>query len=387
MSTNIRGQFLSVNLNKFCCKYLLFRKCHLKMDYFEYLDGYRGFLALIVACAHTIFYSAKSELVNFLNTISQSVGVYGFFVLSSFLLTYRLLKEFQDKKAVPISILNYFIRRLFRVYIPFFIYVTAVKFGPRIIGGHINYHEHLYYSSWISLVSLNTDGSSHLWTIAPEIKYYFVIPIICLICHKLNEKRIFFVVIGTLWLALDEQLNFFGLNSTDLDIKKRHVLTTRYAVFFYGSIAAVCLNIIEDNKTIIDCLKQKKIQILINYASLCLGLIGFRYKNHHLISEFYTSGKIWSSLILLVALSNNENFLKIFFSNSLLKNCGKYSFGIYLLHPIFIQSTQYYGEFEMQLDFTILVLIQTYLASIIFYKYIELNCIQMANRSKKYLLI
>lgn len=357
------------------------------MHYFEYLDGYRGILALIVACAHTIYYSAKSELVNFLNTISQSVGVYGFFVLSSFLLTYRLLKEFQEKKTVTISILNYFIRRLFRVYVPFFIYVTAAKFGPRVIGGHINYHEHLYYSSWISLVSLNTDGSSHLWTIAPEIKYYFIIPIICFICHKLNEKKFFFVLIGALWLTLDEQMNFFGLNSTDLDIKKRHILITRYAVFFYGSISAVCLNIIEDNKTIIDYLKNKNIQFFINYTSLFLILIGIKYKNHHLISEFYTSGKIWSSLILLVSLSGNENFLKIFFSNSFLKNCGKYSFGIYILHPIFIQITQYYGEFEMQLEFTILVLVQTYFAAIFFNKYIELNCIQMGNRLKKFLLI
>ncbi|RMZ95454.1 acyltransferase family [Brachionus plicatilis] len=355
------------------------------MHYFEYLDGYRGLLALIVACAHTIHYSAKSELVNFLNTISQSVGVYGFFVLSSFLLTYRLLKQLKQFKQN--SILNYFIRRFFHVYVPFFIYATLAKFGPRIIGGHINYHEHLFYSSWTSLVSLNTDGSSHLWTIAPEIKYYFIIPIICLICLKLGNKKILFVTAAGLWLALDEKFNFFGLGSSDLDIKKRHVLLTRYAVFLYGSMAAVVLDIIEDSKAIVDFLKKNQVQFLINYSSLFVSLIGVRYKNHHLISEFYTSGKIWSSVILLVALSNEENFLKKFFCCSLLKNCGKYSFGIYILHPIFIQTTQYYAEFEMQLDFTVLVLFQSYLAAVLFNKYIELNCIKLGNKFKHFFKI
>lgn len=355
------------------------------MHYFEYLDGYRGLLALIVACAHTIHYSAKSELVNFLNIISQSVGVYGFFVLSSFLLTYRLLKELENTKSISRSILDYLFRRFFRVYLPFFIYATSVKFGPKIIGGHINYHEHLYYSSWTSLVSLNTDGSSHLWTMAPEIKFYFIIPIICFVCHKLREKKIIFVLITALWLALDEKLNFFSLDSSDLDIKRRHILLTRYAIFLYGSLAAVCLIIIHENKILIDFLKNKKIQFLINYVSLLISLIGVRYKNNHLISEFYTCGKIWSTLIVLVAVSDQNCILKNFFSNTFLKKCGKYSFGIYLLHPIFIQLSQHYAEFEMQLDYSITVLFQTYLAAILFNKYIELNCIKLGKRIKNFI--
>ncbi|CAF0896494.1 unnamed protein product [Brachionus calyciflorus] len=345
------------------------------MSHFDYLDGYRGFLALIVTCAHTNHYSAKNEIINFFHTISQSVGVYGFFVLSSFLLTYRLLNELQVKQNDKIRIiLKYFVRRFFRVYFIFFLYCTSVKFGPRVLGGHINYHEYLHYSSWWSLITLNSDGSSHLWTIAPEIKYYFIIPLFCLVVNLFGRFRIIVVFISFLWVNLDERMNFFNIESGDLDLKKRHVLLTRYAVFFYGSISAVCLNIIEKSQF----LKSKTSQIFLNYASLILAIIGFRYKNQNLISEFYTCGKIWSTMILLMASSDDQSYLKKFFRNSFLINCGKFSFGMYLLHPIFIQLSQDLFEYEMQIDFTILVVVQSCLASILFYNFVEKKCLKMA---------
>lgn len=81
---------------------------------FDFLDGYRGILALIVVITHCQKH-AGCELMNFFVGISRTVAVDGFFILSSFLLTYRLLGELNKsngnyRKQILI-VLKYFIRR------------------------------------------------------------------------------------------------------------------------------------------------------------------------------------------------------------------------------------------------------------------------------------
>jgi len=67
---------------------------------------------------------------------SQTLAVNGFFILSSFLLTYRFILDITDSDKSIIEIikvtLKFFIRRTFRVYLPFVIYCTVVKIDPNI---------------------------------------------------------------------------------------------------------------------------------------------------------------------------------------------------------------------------------------------------------------
>ena len=60
---------------------------------FEFLDGFRGALALWVLIHHL---ELRGDLKYFYLT-GYYIGVVGFFILSSFLLTYRLLCQFNEK--------------------------------------------------------------------------------------------------------------------------------------------------------------------------------------------------------------------------------------------------------------------------------------------------
>ena len=66
-------------------------------------------------------------------------------------------------------------------------------------------------------------------------------------------------------------------------------------------------------------------------------LMGLRFTSHifgYLKSlNFY--GNYWSILMLLMLVAH-QNFFTNAFENSFLKLCGKFSFGIYLLHPMVI---------------------------------------------------
>ena len=114
--------------------YVPFSLLDIKWDSFNKLtwDGLRGsfaFWVLIFHISQNIDNFQKTDYYYF-NLTGYFIGVVGFFILSSFLLTYRLLIEFHDENKsnqIPLIIIKYFIRRFFRIYLPYIFYVSLIK--------------------------------------------------------------------------------------------------------------------------------------------------------------------------------------------------------------------------------------------------------------------
>src|SRR5690349_16905396 len=95
----------------------------LEWSRFEHLDGFRGFLAILVFLEH-YQQLAQGPWVIF-REIGAKAGVLGFFVLSSFLLTSRLIADLdhidsfcslQSILQICVIFLKYSIRRIARIY-------------------------------------------------------------------------------------------------------------------------------------------------------------------------------------------------------------------------------------------------------------------------------
>jgi peptidoglycan/LPS O-acetylase OafA/YrhL len=119
----------------------------------DFLSGLRGILALNVVLAHH-FYAIKagdSELISVIRSLAGPFAVIGFFVLSSFLLTYRLLIDFKKSAKFEQTIgiiIQYFTRRILRIYVPFFVFCACVELGPGFLQAWDT------YPSFFDLVSL-----------------------------------------------------------------------------------------------------------------------------------------------------------------------------------------------------------------------------------------
>ncbi len=162
------------------------------MKKFDFLDTFRGILTLSVIFTHTN--TGVFVLHGFY------LGVIGFFLLSSFLLTYRLLVQYE--KAVTYHeifkiTINYFITRLFRIYVPFISFLLML----RVLVYFTNIQKQ-QKPIWTFMILEKTGG--HLWTMPIEIRFYFMVPIIAFassrIGHKLNFciAVLLMVIIGTM---------------------------------------------------------------------------------------------------------------------------------------------------------------------------------------------
>jgi peptidoglycan/LPS O-acetylase OafA/YrhL len=111
----------------------------------EFLDGYRGFLANIVLINHIINHteSVQKQVGDYsiFKKTGAYIGVPGFFVLSAFLLTYRLMVDFDaasTRNRAILKTLQYAIRRFFRIYLVFIVFWTLCHYGPSVVRGWNN---------------------------------------------------------------------------------------------------------------------------------------------------------------------------------------------------------------------------------------------------------
>jgi peptidoglycan/LPS O-acetylase OafA/YrhL len=114
---------------------------------FDFLDGFRGLLTLLVVYAHIAKFYSKLDLSSTTTLYMSIFVISAFFIQSSFLLTKKVLSDMfkiheheqhlsrnEKRRAMTLLIGTYFIRRTFRLYVPYFVVCTLVSYGPKFFG-------------------------------------------------------------------------------------------------------------------------------------------------------------------------------------------------------------------------------------------------------------
>jgi peptidoglycan/LPS O-acetylase OafA/YrhL len=309
---------------------------------FQLLDGYRGFAANLVLIQHTLKRFSSVGDYKVFRWTGTYIGVSAFFVLSAFLLTYRLtidLSKAKSNRQILLCIIQYFIRRFFRIYLVFLIFWTLLHFGPQKMWLRGFYSS---YSSYTNAFTLSFLGRNHFWTCLVEIKYYLFIPVFVLIITKTQKYWYLTVTLTAILILIQELFNPFKLKKNDyLFWDKNYAFVTRIPVFLTGSLFAILyINLKQINFTIRESSYFKN---FVAYGTLFLFFLQFRIFSDcwsHRLSFYrynFPSGLFQTVFLAFLLILNDKNFMYDFFNSRYLTLCGKYSFGIYLVHPAFIK--------------------------------------------------
>lgn len=131
------------------------------------LDGARGLAVLMVVLDH----ASDDEMRFFVGADMNRMGKYGvylFFALSAFLLTYPFLNRTAAQLRAGRTWANFFLRRFLRI-VP--LYALALL-----------YFAATGYFTWAEAADhlLMRDGQSQFWTIPVEFKFYLLLPVVAL---------------------------------------------------------------------------------------------------------------------------------------------------------------------------------------------------------------
>ncbi|MGH9775406.1 MAG: acyltransferase family protein [Candidatus Acidiferrales bacterium] len=195
------------------------------------LDGMRALAVFLVIFYHFGFAA-----------IPGGLGVLGFFVLSGFLITWLLLKE-NDKQGT-ISLSNFYIRRVLRIFPAFYAYWIGVVLLMLIAGRHVPWRSALssffYLGNYYNAIVRPADSFvSHTWSLAIEEQFYLLWPALLLLFRK-DLVRLSRVILGIIlfeWIYRGILAYGFGVNQSYI----YNAFDTRLDHLMVGCLLAVQL--------------------------------------------------------------------------------------------------------------------------------------------------
>jgi peptidoglycan/LPS O-acetylase OafA/YrhL len=316
------------------------------------LDGLRGFAALIVFLSHTS--SKEIYLFPFANfTGIGKSAVYLFFVLSSFLLTLQFIRKGAEAKNKKFLI-NYFLRRFFRIYPLYSLYLLLVLINSLVLWKIFNLNEPIGIPFVLSVEEffkqlLLIQGKGLTWSILVEFRYYLFIPILALTYSIIFKNKLSPSILLTVTLAILSQVFWV---QTRAGLKNEMIIRTSLEqylpIFFMGSLLALIFfrwqeSLLSRNKKVVlavELLGVLAAIILIfmlpSVSSFIFGKeikeISVNYYHEQSMLFGIIFGLLWSIVVFsCVAVSG---VLRKFFETPFLRYLGFISFSVYLLHLI-----------------------------------------------------
>jgi len=302
------------------------------------------------------------------------LGVDLFFVISGFLITYKILEELENKSF---KVLNFYLKRVRRILpalyssIFFSILIGILIYLPTDFQ---NFKDSIFYTIffasniyfWRNInyfdPSIDTKVLAHTWSLGIEEQFYLFIPIFLVLLFKIKvtiTKKLYLIALLSLisyYLTVSDK--YFE------PITKFYLLPTRAWELFFGVIAAVIIKNFEFPKV--------KILGKVSLFFIFLSFILFDKTNNH--PGFITLLPTLGATIYIVfsnenSSANNNIIFDIF------EKIGLASYSIYLFHfPIFAIDRYLLLSNFLDLSQTIIeifLLIFSILIGLLSWKYIE----------------
>lgn len=308
------------------------------VGHFPAADGIRGLAVLIVLIVH-------SMVMFFPNTYeglagSGKIGVWLFFVLSAFLLTNNFIKKGFGLK----NITSYATGRIIRI-MPLYIitliaYCAFGYFPPQ---------------TAYEIFKLNFPWG-HLWTIAVEFKFYFILPFIAYILIKANERSgiVAAMMIATVLIIFQQYFYpYYEVKPSSTD------MTGYISSFIPGMCCAIVLNKSNSNN---NAWSDSACFIIIAGIILSVPYVrqmvfGIPYDGYLLDKHLHFS-LAWALLIYFAL--NSEGLVSKFFLYPVFRLLGKWSFSIYLFHwLVYTQLTNHFAGSYLWATLSIFIAIAT----------------------------
>jgi len=313
--------------------------------YFSGLNGLRFFAAFAVILTHLELLKDQQHLKNlwknpfFFN--SGGLGVYFFFVLSGFLITYLLLAE--QKATGTIGVKEFYLRRVFRIWPVYYLLVVVAFFIlPQFEFLHIPWlqkfiAEDYWFKFFLYCLLLPNlalamypaiPHAGQSWSIGVEEQFYILWP--WMVKKAKNVVRAIVVFTGIV-LAIKVIVLVFAMKNPDLEwLKqlKKMVAMSKFESMSIGAIGAWVL--FEKKEKWLQTLYRPEIQIA------CYAMIPvLMFFTPQVIQDgIHLVYSVVFLIIILNVCSNPRSFLKL--KNPIIDYLGKISYGIYMYHMIVV---------------------------------------------------
>lgn len=304
------------------------------------LDSVRGIAILLVMICHVFVFGGQNpsnlpeKMLYSLSYVGRT-GVDLFFVLSGFLITGIILQT----RARPNFFKYFYARRVLRIFpLYYFFMLVMLVVMPNIFSNSTHWSElqngqgwywfHLTNSRIFSIGDFVSPLINHTWSLGIEEQFYLMWPLLLWIMPQ-KHTRTFIISAILLATGVRASLYFYGYNKFQID------------VFTFGRIDALAAGaLLAAFGTSEHAEKHFKAWVLIgtglSIALLALRFVpGMRETWDGLLR--YTFTTFLYSIVVAMAAQRKSYVRTVLEKTTILRQFGKYSYGIYLWHqPLFV---------------------------------------------------
>lgn len=372
--------------------------------YFGGLNELRAIAALAVIYhhieLHNSFNSIRSHFpfVDYLTGNVGKNGVFLFFVLSGFLITYLLLRE--KEKYNTVFLKKFFLRRIYRIWpLYYLIFALSVIVIPLLALNFDIFKEDLssynkiidihnygikgivFYLFFMPNVALHSGyfitGCTQAWSVGVEEQFYILWPFLILLFNKNRIIRVFLVVLFIVPFLIFLARNNYIFYPWSVVIKS--------IPFHFMAIGSIGGYFFFYKNHIIERYTQSKWA----YFSIVLGIVALLF--YPFFRDAIQEIGISLLFLLLILFTINDKNPGVFRSNHF-SHLGKISYGIYMYHTfvmflVFPFVNKYFSGFHEGVFYNILlyplIFIITILLSSLSYQYLELKFIKIKDTKYK----
>ncbi len=315
--------------------------------YFPGLDALRFFAAFSVIIGHVELLKEQLGLPNssslFLRINFGGLGVYFFFVLSGFLITYLLFEELERTNTIALK--KFYWRRVLRIW-PLYYLITFLGLFvfPHFEILHVpwlqSFFEENFYMNLLFFVIMLPNlalafmpalpHAGQLWSIGIEEQFYLIWPVLV---RKVKNK-LKLIIWGVILIFLLKALyvlalktGFFPSNTFTVGIKKALAMS-KFECMLIGALGAYLLKFKETKY--LRFIYHKLVFVISLLLIPLLSYVMYEYANDiiHIPYSFLF-------LVVIMNISSNPNsILKL--ENKLFSFLGKISYGLYMYHMVLI---------------------------------------------------
>lgn len=316
-----------------------------KLDRNEILDAWRGLSMLTIFAGHAVAATAmliQSTSPDLSFTMRKggfffAFGLSYFFVFSGSLITRILLQS----KDTPHYFRNYYVRRILRIFPVYYgMLAVCLILGPAIFGRENFFHHILKFSAspnWLWFYGTNIIQSIkhdwcfgwlvHLWSLAVEEHFYLVWPILVAFVPRKHLITLCWALIGTSTVA--RVLLALGPASNGVALR----VNTLCNMDCIAAGAIVSILLVSGSKPQLE--KLARGLIVAGCAVFPLyALVAIRFPQYAAVVCPNVCALMFSGVILKSMLIPGSCRLP---GHAVLKELGKYCYGLYLFHYPIIQ--------------------------------------------------
>lgn len=294
------------------------------------LDSLRAIAALVVVINHIELIKRSNKIDDFGSILPDAhIAVILFFVISGFLITYLLGKEWDLNQKV--SFKKFYFRRILRIW-PLYYFVILLSFIL------FNYNQSI--KSYLLCLSIfpnvahvfghGWSSSPQIWSIGVEEQFYLLWPLFLSVILQKKKKIIPSILVGLFIILTFLPHGIAYLNSRYFDSEVLENLERLFNFSNYNSIAIGCFIGIAywKNYYWVRYLNSNMLIIPLSLTVLCMWILNFKYS--------YFTNEIFSILFSLVILGLIGN-KTLNIDNKIFSFLGKISYGIYMYHWMVIE--------------------------------------------------